>query len=76
MGTINEIGSCWKSKPAIKLAVGGHTDADGDAGEVANSSLAPAAGAVNVTAAPLTGIPIAVTVATNGAANALPTMAL
>ena len=31
MGTINEIVTLMKSNSAIKLEVGGHTDADGDA---------------------------------------------
>jgi hypothetical protein len=38
--------------------------------------LAPDAGAVKVTVAPLVGDPLVVTVATNGAANAAPTVAL
>jgi len=42
----------------------------------ANVPLAPEAGAVNVTVAPLVGDPPVVTVATSGAANAVLTVAL
>lgn len=42
----------------------------------ANIPLAPVEGAVNVTLTPLVGAPLVVTVATNGAANALLTTAL
>jgi hypothetical protein len=42
----------------------------------ANVPLAPDPGAVNVTDAPFTGAPPAVTTATSGAANAAPTCAL
>ena len=42
----------------------------------ANVPLAPVAGTSNVTVAPLTGDPFAITVATNGAANAALTVAL
>jgi len=41
-----------------------------------NVPLAPDDGAINVTVAPLVGVPPVVTVATNGAANATPTAAL
>jgi hypothetical protein len=48
-----------------------------DGGVVAKVPLAPDAGAVNVTVAPLTGFePLSTTVATSGAANAAPTTAL
>jgi hypothetical protein len=65
--------------PAVKLAV--HvTDTVPLAlvvPEVAESAqLAPDAGAANVTKTPLTGTPALVTVATNGLANAVPTVAL
>jgi hypothetical protein len=42
----------------------------------ANVPLAPVAGAVKVTVTPLVGVPFVVTVATNGAANAVLTVAL
>jgi hypothetical protein len=42
----------------------------------ANVPLAPVAGAAKVTTAPLTGVPPFVTVATSGAANAAPTVAV
>jgi hypothetical protein len=45
-------------------------------GVVANVPLAPDAGAVKVTETPLTGLPPFVTVATNGPANAVVTIAL
>jgi hypothetical protein len=48
-----------------------------DVGAVANVELAPEAGAAKITVTPLTGLLLAsVTVATNGLANAVPTMAL
>jgi hypothetical protein len=48
-----------------------------DAGVVANVALAPEAGAVKVTVTPLTGLLLeSVTVATNGLANAVLTVAL
>ncbi len=43
---------------------------------VANSPLAPVAGAVKVTETPLAGVPLEVTVAANGFANAVLTVAL